>query len=55
MSHRLERKVNRQVLRQMKKNMDDSLYTYLRKEHNDEKEYQEFKFCLEAYKEELNK
>jgi len=55
MSNRLERKVNKQVLRQMNKDTHDAMYKYLKNHHNDEADHQDFKMKLEAWKEELGK
>ena len=51
----LEKKMNKQVLRQMNKDTHDSLYTYLKNHHNDEADWQDFKMKLDAWKEELKK
>ena len=50
----LEKKLNRLVIRRLNKECHKALYAYLKKEHNDEKEYQDFKMKLEAWKEALN-
>jgi len=49
----LEKKINKQVLRQMNRDTHDALYKYLRNHGNDEADYQDFKMKLEAWKEAL--
>ena len=55
MSNRLERKVNKQVLRQMNKDTHDAMYKYLRNNGNDEADHQDFIMKLDAWKQEVHK
>jgi len=52
---KLERKMNKQILRQMNKDTHEAMYKYLRNNHNDEADHQDFIMKLDAWKQELKR